>query len=134
MSPNEWHIQRRFTHMAFPFGRIIHPGEAQMTRSRFVSLMLGLALGLGGLLAAPPAQAQAYYFDRATGQWQYDPRPHKPRAARAKRVAAGPDATLRSCRRQVRQSVGYVPGRKMRLPRAYAQLVDRCVANGGVYS
>jgi hypothetical protein len=43
------------------------------------------------------------------------------------------DAMYRSCRRQVRRAAGIVPGKRMRLPRAYSQFVDRCVANGGVY-
>jgi hypothetical protein len=43
------------------------------------------------------------------------------------------DAIYRSCRRQVRRAAGIIPGKRMRLPRAYSQFVDRCVANGGVY-
>ncbi|MGL4729073.1 MAG: hypothetical protein ACRCWO_09975 [Bosea sp. (in: a-proteobacteria)] len=101
------------------------------------AVFMGLAAGFAllSILPSTPAQAQAYYWDRASGQWQYDPRPHKPRAAaRSKRVASGTDAVYRSCRRQVRRAAGIVPGSRMRLPRAYSQFVDRCVANGGVYS
>ncbi len=47
---------------------------------------------------------------------------------------AGADKVYRSCRRQVRRAAGIIPGRRMRLPRAYIHLVDRCVANGGIYS
>jgi hypothetical protein len=47
--------------------------------------------------------------------------------------ARGPDATYRDCRRQVRRAAGLIPGKRMRLPRAYSQLIDRCVSNGGVY-
>jgi hypothetical protein len=43
------------------------------------------------------------------------------------------DAMYRHCRRQVRRAAGIIPGKRMRLPRAYSQFVDRCVANGGVY-
>ncbi len=49
-------------------------------------------------------------------------------------LAASYDATYRSCRRQVRRAAGIVPGKRMRLPRAYHVFVDRCVANGGIYN
>jgi hypothetical protein len=49
-------------------------------------------------------------------------------------AAASLDKTYRSCRRQVRRAAGIIPGTRMRLPRAYSQFIDRCVANGGVYS
>jgi hypothetical protein len=86
------------------------------------------------LMAAAPTAAQVW--DRATGQWQADAPAFRPVSrAKAQRIAlSGPDATYRSCRRQVRRAAGIVPGRHMRLPRPYHQFIDRCVANGGVYS
>jgi hypothetical protein len=50
------------------------------------------------------------------------------------RSFSSPDATYRSCRRQVRRAAGIIPSRRMRLPRAWHLFIDRCVANGGVYS
>jgi hypothetical protein len=100
------------------------------------ALALGVGLGLALLAPAPQAIAQVYYRDAVTGQWVYDANPYKPRKAKTKRnrLASGPVDIQRSCRRQVRRSVGAIPGVRMRMPRSYPQLIDRCIANGGVYS
>lgn len=103
-----------------------------MVRSMILAAAMGL--GLAVFTPAPPAEAQVYYRDRATGQWVYDAQPYKPRKARGAQVASGPVAVQRSCRRQVRRSLGAIPGVRMRMPRSYPQLIDRCIANGGVYS
>ena len=102
----------------------------------FRSIIAGLALAAGIALFAPaqPAQAQVYYRDGATGQWLYDAKPYRPDKAKRKRIASGPVDVYRNCRRQVRRSVGYVPHTRMRLPRNYHQMIDYCIANGGVYS
>ncbi len=46
---------------------------------------------------------------------------------------AGADKVYRSCRRQVRRAAGIIPAGACAC-RAYIHLVDRCVANGGIYS
>ena len=101
---------------------------------RFMFSAAAFGLGLAVLTLAPPAEAQAYYRDRATGQWIYDAKPYTQRKASPARLASGPVAIQRSCRRQVRRALGAVPGVRMRLPRSYPQLIDRCIANGGVCS
>jgi hypothetical protein len=94
-----------------------------------------LAAGFMALTPPAPAQAQVYYFNRATGQWTYDHRPYRPQARLRPRYSlSGADAVYRSCRRQVRRSLGAIPGIRFRPPRQMPFLVDRCVANGGVYS
>jgi hypothetical protein len=97
--------------------------------------MIAGAFCLGVVFAglATPAPAQVYYRDAVTGQWVYDARPYKPHKAKRLRSAAGPADVYRSCRRQVRRTVGAIPGVRMRMPRNYLQMIDHCVANGGVY-
>ena len=102
-----------------------------MLRSVLTSALLAGAIMFGPV---PRAEAQVYYRDQSTGQWVYDAKPYKKKKAKRARVAAGPEATYKSCRRQVRRAAGIVPGTRARLPRAYQQFIDRCVANGGVYT
>jgi hypothetical protein len=79
-------------------------------------LAFALGIGLGCLMATESVRAD------------------HPAPAALSTAMTSPDATYRSCRRQVRRAAGLIPGKRMRLPRAYHQFVDRCVANGGVYS
>jgi hypothetical protein len=94
-------------------------------RAGLLAVLLGLGAA-GSILTQPAMAGQPLLAASQPGQFAQLPS--------ARISTAGLDATYRSCRRQVRRAAGILPGKRMRLPRAYTHFVDRCVANGGVYS
>lgn len=87
--------------------------------------LFALLLCLGCYASLPSSRAVA-----APGQDGLRDRQGQP----MRLAAVSSDRTYRSCRRQVRRAIGYVPRVKFRLPRSYPHLIDRCITNGGVYS
>jgi hypothetical protein len=89
---------------------------------------------LAGALCLPvhlaPLEAAAWPLAPLAAQATAMPQ----RLAPAAQTARSANAIQRSCRRQVRRASGIIPGRRMRLPRAYYQFIDRCIAHGGVYT
>lgn len=98
-------------------------------RAHSAALLFSLAIMLaspggvraGGLVTVPTSQPDQALSMAAADAWT------------ERQSIASLDATYRSCRRQVRRAAGIIPGKRMRLPRAYHQFIDRCVANGGIY-
>ncbi len=84
-------------------------------------------LGLAGLLALSSPVLPGFGHAKAS------PLPTK--------ISAYSEQLMRSCRRQVRQSLGITAqtprvrvGRGGRYPRVYPLLVNRCLENGGRYT
>jgi hypothetical protein len=100
--------------------------QAMKCRGNSATILLACALML-----STPAGAQT--LDAGLLPQSHEAIPAGLADWREARSFASPDAMYRSCRRQVRRAAGIIPGKRMRLPRAYHAFIDRCVANGGVY-